>query len=481
MICSLVLHSSRLPIIFLDPSQVCSQCGTSDTPLWRLGPLGPKSMCNACGIRWKRKNSSTNKRKKPPVPSPVTIPSGGQASALSPKPISPTALSRTSTLDYLSDPNTLNEIEEEDEEELEMEDGDDIVEETSDGGIDSTGGGSTPLSSPRLPTSPLQQSILRHELVLEPTKPETILPPPSTSPESTLPSTPTTTTTTPSIEVPSPAKKMKTADGTGIPTSLERDGTYPESTTRTPSKPTTTAKDEGRKKAKHKTTSPPPLPSTTTPTYSQPNPPTTRQLALREAREQRDYERAQVAEIQRALNDKYWGGINPTQNQSRRRTIVVTPKTSGNDAYSDYLDSGGSSSDGDGYVSGGGRNKNKFLEVASLELQKMKTEMAYENRLKTLKQELKYLRSQLSSKDQVIDDLISSQDRHKQRERELEEKMEKQRTEMDQMKEQQRKHEVQLIQLTQHMTPKDAGVDSSPPMINPPTNTTTNGAISSSH
>ncbi|CAH8353332.1 unnamed protein product [Eruca vesicaria subsp. sativa] len=36
----------------------CAICGTSKTPLWRSGPTGPKSLCNACGIRNKKKKSS---------------------------------------------------------------------------------------------------------------------------------------------------------------------------------------------------------------------------------------------------------------------------------------------------------------------------------------------------------------------------------------------------------------------------------------
>uniref|UniRef100_A0A0D9WK51 GATA-type domain-containing protein n=1 Tax=Leersia perrieri TaxID=77586 RepID=A0A0D9WK51_9ORYZ len=32
----------------------CANCGTASTPLWRNGPRGPKSLCNACGIRYKK-------------------------------------------------------------------------------------------------------------------------------------------------------------------------------------------------------------------------------------------------------------------------------------------------------------------------------------------------------------------------------------------------------------------------------------------
>ncbi|KAI3990156.1 hypothetical protein MKX01_029134 [Papaver californicum] len=33
----------------------CSDCQTTKTPLWRGGPAGPKSLCNACGIRQRKK------------------------------------------------------------------------------------------------------------------------------------------------------------------------------------------------------------------------------------------------------------------------------------------------------------------------------------------------------------------------------------------------------------------------------------------
>ncbi|TKY74907.1 putative GATA transcription factor 22 [Spatholobus suberectus] len=35
-------------------ARVCSDCNTTSTPLWRSGPNGPKSLCNACGIRQRK-------------------------------------------------------------------------------------------------------------------------------------------------------------------------------------------------------------------------------------------------------------------------------------------------------------------------------------------------------------------------------------------------------------------------------------------
>uniref|UniRef100_A0A2P2MJ81 Uncharacterized protein MANES_02G099500 n=1 Tax=Rhizophora mucronata TaxID=61149 RepID=A0A2P2MJ81_RHIMU len=31
----------------------CSHCGVQKTPQWRAGPLGAKTLCNACGVRFK--------------------------------------------------------------------------------------------------------------------------------------------------------------------------------------------------------------------------------------------------------------------------------------------------------------------------------------------------------------------------------------------------------------------------------------------
>ncbi|CAI5471243.1 unnamed protein product [Closterium sp. Yama58-4] len=35
------------------PSRRCSHCSTTTTPQWRTGPLGAKTLCNACGVRFK--------------------------------------------------------------------------------------------------------------------------------------------------------------------------------------------------------------------------------------------------------------------------------------------------------------------------------------------------------------------------------------------------------------------------------------------
>lgn len=31
----------------------CQHCATDKTPQWRTGPMGPKTLCNACGVRYK--------------------------------------------------------------------------------------------------------------------------------------------------------------------------------------------------------------------------------------------------------------------------------------------------------------------------------------------------------------------------------------------------------------------------------------------
>lgn len=55
-------HFSDSPGVFGDAERrkkmkvadeyVCTDCGTLDSPEWRRGPTGPKTLCNACGLRW---------------------------------------------------------------------------------------------------------------------------------------------------------------------------------------------------------------------------------------------------------------------------------------------------------------------------------------------------------------------------------------------------------------------------------------------
>ncbi|KAF1808189.1 hypothetical protein P152DRAFT_251361 [Eremomyces bilateralis CBS 781.70] len=51
---------------------VCQDCGTLDSPEWRKGPGGPKTLCNACGLRWakkekKRQSISGGSENRPPT------------------------------------------------------------------------------------------------------------------------------------------------------------------------------------------------------------------------------------------------------------------------------------------------------------------------------------------------------------------------------------------------------------------------------
>ncbi|OCK75051.1 white collar-2 [Lepidopterella palustris CBS 459.81] len=51
---------------------VCTDCGTLDSPEWRKGPNGPKTLCNACGLRWakkeKKRQSTTAGHQTPGIP-----------------------------------------------------------------------------------------------------------------------------------------------------------------------------------------------------------------------------------------------------------------------------------------------------------------------------------------------------------------------------------------------------------------------------
>lgn len=45
--------------------------GTLDSPEWRKGPSGPKTLCNACGLRWAKKEKKRNNANNGPQQTPM--------------------------------------------------------------------------------------------------------------------------------------------------------------------------------------------------------------------------------------------------------------------------------------------------------------------------------------------------------------------------------------------------------------------------
>jgi len=39
----------------------CELCGATQTPMWRRGPSGKGSLCNACGVRWASRRRSNRR------------------------------------------------------------------------------------------------------------------------------------------------------------------------------------------------------------------------------------------------------------------------------------------------------------------------------------------------------------------------------------------------------------------------------------
>ncbi|KAF8396061.1 hypothetical protein HHK36_017673 [Tetracentron sinense] len=69
-----IFHRRTEPPEPLGAVKRCTACSTIATPLWRSGPTGAKTLCNACGIRYKkelRKNMGTTN------PSSSSSPNGG--------------------------------------------------------------------------------------------------------------------------------------------------------------------------------------------------------------------------------------------------------------------------------------------------------------------------------------------------------------------------------------------------------------------
>ncbi|KAH7889540.1 white collar 2 type of transcription factor [Phlebopus sp. FC_14] len=47
-----VARRKKLRKLHMTELYVCVTCGRTDSPEWRKGPQGPKTLCNACGLRW---------------------------------------------------------------------------------------------------------------------------------------------------------------------------------------------------------------------------------------------------------------------------------------------------------------------------------------------------------------------------------------------------------------------------------------------
>jgi len=54
----------KQPNITDENTKKCIFCSSASTPVWRTGPAGPKSLCNACGIRFAKKVRSEAEIKK---------------------------------------------------------------------------------------------------------------------------------------------------------------------------------------------------------------------------------------------------------------------------------------------------------------------------------------------------------------------------------------------------------------------------------
>ncbi|EXJ68333.1 uncharacterized protein A1O5_08125 [Cladophialophora psammophila CBS 110553] len=72
---------------------VCTDCGTLDSPEWRKGPNGPKTLCNACGLRWAKKE-----KKKQAVTDGVSSSAPGNASPATSKTAETGAADRVSSI-----------------------------------------------------------------------------------------------------------------------------------------------------------------------------------------------------------------------------------------------------------------------------------------------------------------------------------------------------------------------------------------------
>jgi GATA zinc finger len=59
------LHNSQhQPAPMIRTARTCEFCGTARTPMWRRGPSGKGTLCNACGIRWSVRAKGDTRRRR---------------------------------------------------------------------------------------------------------------------------------------------------------------------------------------------------------------------------------------------------------------------------------------------------------------------------------------------------------------------------------------------------------------------------------
>ncbi|KAI9027514.1 hypothetical protein CLU79DRAFT_739495 [Phycomyces nitens] len=51
--------SAKRKFTDISDKKICLDCSTTNSPEWRKGPRGPKTLCNACGLRWAKANKKS--------------------------------------------------------------------------------------------------------------------------------------------------------------------------------------------------------------------------------------------------------------------------------------------------------------------------------------------------------------------------------------------------------------------------------------
>jgi len=59
-------------------ARICDFCGVTETPMWRRGPQGKGTLCNACGVKWSLRGRKKSKKGKESPP-PLTVATGDTA------------------------------------------------------------------------------------------------------------------------------------------------------------------------------------------------------------------------------------------------------------------------------------------------------------------------------------------------------------------------------------------------------------------